>query len=70
MGLEVPARRSRRAAHAGLIAGTGSGPDGSSLTAHYQRSWGGGTEKGWRNPETDAGDQLGGLAMSTRVNDF
>ena len=35
----------RRVAIPTLIAENGPGPDGSSLTAYYQRSWGCGTEK-------------------------
>ena len=45
MGLEAVLTHSRRAVCDALIAETGPGPDGSSLTAYYQRSWGCGTEK-------------------------
>ena len=45
MGLEVASRCSRRAALLALVSEIGSGPDGSSLTGYYQRSWGCGTEK-------------------------
>ena len=45
VGLVVASRCSRRAALFALITETGSGPDGSSLTVYYQRSWGRGTEK-------------------------
>ncbi len=42
-----------------LIAETGSGPDGSSLTAYYRRSQGCGTEKVNDQPAWGAGIKLG-----------
>ena len=44
-GRVAASRRSRRAASIALVAGNGSGPEGSSLTADYPRSRGSGTEK-------------------------
>lgn len=45
MGLEASWRCGRRVARHDMVTGSGLGPDGSSLTVDYQRSWGCGAKE-------------------------
>jgi hypothetical protein len=61
-GRVAASRRSRRAASIALVAGNGSGPEGSSLTADYPRSRGSGTEKCADQSVRRLVDKFSGLA--------